>query len=73
MDMEQEVWEPATGDDLKVGDYIRIDHRWFDHPFDRRMFRISANAEIATIRDQQLTRVFVDRTPAEEQEPPPMN
>ncbi len=71
MATEREVWEPATGDDLKIGDYIRIDHRWFDHPFERRMFRISTDAEIATIRDQQLTRVFVDRTPAEEQEPPP--
>jgi hypothetical protein len=71
MDTTTEVWEPATADDLKIGDEIRIDHRWFDHPFDRRMFRISSDAEIATIRDQALTRVFVDRTPAEEPEPAP--
>lgn len=71
MATETQVWEPATADDLRVGDHIRIDHRWFDHPFDRRMFRISADAEIAIIRDQALTRVFVDRTPAQEQEPAP--
>jgi Domain of unknown function (DUF3391)/HD domain len=71
MTTDKEVWEPAIADDLKVGDYIRIDHRWFDHPFERRMFRISADAEITTIRDQALTRVFVDRTPPEEVEPVP--
>jgi len=63
MTMDREAWEPATADDLKVGDYIRIDHRWFDHPFERRMFRITSDQEIATIREQALTRVFVERTP----------
>lgn len=62
--MEREVWEPAEACDLKVGDRIRIDHRWFDHPFDRRMFRISSEKEIAIIRDKELTRVHVDRSAA---------
>jgi hypothetical protein len=66
MTTEREVWEPAEAGDLKVGDYIRIDHRWFDHPFDRRMFRISSEKEIATIRDKELTRVHVDRSSPEE-------
>lgn len=65
MTTEREAWEPATADDLKVGDHIRIDHRWFDHPFERRMFRISSDREIAIIRETQLTRVHVERTPAE--------
>jgi len=61
MSAEKEAWEPAEACDLKVGDRIRIDHRWFDHPFDRRMFRISSEKEIAIIRDKELTRVHVDR------------
>jgi hypothetical protein len=63
MTTERETWEPATADDLKVGDLIRIDHRWFDHPFERRMFRISTDREIAIIREKELTRVHVERTP----------
>jgi hypothetical protein len=73
MSNDPHAWEPAEAGDLKVGDYIRIDHRWFDHPFERRMFRISSEKEIATIRDTELTRVFVDRTPPPEetQQTPP--
>jgi len=67
MTTDRESWEPATADDLKIGDYIRIDHRWFDHPFERRMFRISSDKEIGTIREKELTRVFVDRTPVLDQ------
>jgi hypothetical protein len=63
MSNDPHAWEPAEAGDLKVGDYIRIDHRWFDHPFERRMFRITTEKEIATIRDTELTRVFVDRAP----------
>jgi hypothetical protein len=61
MAAEREAWTPAEAGDLKVGDSIRIDHRWFDHPFERRMFRISSEKEIGIIRDKELTRVFVDR------------
>jgi hypothetical protein len=61
MAAEREAWTPAEAGDLKVGDSIRIDHRWFDHPFERRMFRISSEKEIGIIRDRELTRVFVDR------------
>jgi len=69
MSSDPHAWESAEAGDLKVGDYIRIDHRWFDHPFERRMFRITAEKEIATIRDIELTRVFVDRSPAAEPAP----
>ncbi len=67
MSTDPHAWEPAEAGDLKVGDYIRIDHRWFDHPFERRMFRITTEKEIATIRDTELTRVFVDRSPASQE------
>ncbi len=54
-------WEPIEADQLQIGQYIRINHRWFDHPFVRRSFQISSEREIATIREVQLTRMFVDR------------
>jgi HD-GYP domain-containing protein (c-di-GMP phosphodiesterase class II) len=69
MSSAQEFWEPATAETLAVGDTIRIDHRWVDHPFERRLFRISSDKEIATIRDTGLTRVFVDRSPPAEEIP----
>ena len=65
MAAENEAWAPAEAGDLKVGDSIRIDHRWFDHPFERRMFRISSDKEIDIIRERELTRVFVDRATPE--------
>jgi HD-GYP domain-containing protein (c-di-GMP phosphodiesterase class II) len=54
-------WEPIEADQLQIGQCIRINHRWFDHPFVRRSFQISSEREIATIREVQLTRMFVDR------------
>jgi HD-GYP domain-containing protein (c-di-GMP phosphodiesterase class II) len=57
-------WEPVEADQLKIGDYIKINHRWFDHPFVRRSFQISSEREIATIKEVQLTRMFVDRNRA---------
>jgi len=54
-------WQPIEIDQLRVGQYIKINHRWFDHPFVRRMFQISSEREIQTIRDVALTRIFVDQ------------
>ncbi|MEO6080987.1 MAG: HD domain-containing phosphohydrolase [Steroidobacteraceae bacterium] len=54
-------WEPIEADQLQIGHYIKINHRWLDHPFVRRSFQISSEREIATIREVQLTRMFVDR------------
>jgi HD-GYP domain-containing protein (c-di-GMP phosphodiesterase class II) len=54
-------WEPIEIDQLRIGQYIKINHRWFDHPFVRRMFQITSEREIQTIRDVALTRIFVDR------------
>ncbi len=61
MTIPEERWEPVEPGQLQVGDYVRIDHRWFDHPFTRRMFRIGSEKEIAIMREVELTRVFVDR------------
>lgn len=62
-------WEAIEPDQLQIGMTIKIDHRWFDHPFVRRSFQISSEREIGTIREVQLTRVFVDRSRLAEAEP----
>jgi HD-GYP domain-containing protein (c-di-GMP phosphodiesterase class II) len=61
MTTETENWEPIEPDQLEIGHYIKINHRWFDHPFIRRMFQISSEREIAIVKEVQLTRMFVDR------------
>lgn len=61
MTTESVDWEPIEADGLQIGHFIKIDHRWFDHPFVRRSFQLSSERELATIREVQLTRVFVDR------------
>ncbi len=62
MTQDTDSWEPIEADQLQIGLYIKINHRWFDHPFVRRSFQISSEREIATIREVQLTRMFVDRS-----------
>lgn len=66
--MPEERWEPVDAGQVKIGDYIRIDHRWFDHPFMRRMFRVASERELAIMRETRPTRMFVDlaRPAAEE-------
>lgn len=58
---EEEHWDPIEIDQLRIGQYIKINHRWFDHPFVRRMFQITAQRELDIIREAQLTRIFVNR------------
>jgi HD-GYP domain-containing protein (c-di-GMP phosphodiesterase class II) len=62
MTKDTDSWEPIEADQLQIGLHIKINHRWFDHPFVRRSFQISSEREIATIREVQLTRMFVDRS-----------
>jgi len=57
---EEEHWESIEIDRLRIGHYIKINHRWFDHPFVRRMFQITAQRELDIIHEAQLTRIFVD-------------
>lgn len=61
MSATEERWEPAEAGQLQIGDYVRIDHRWFDHPFTRRMFRIGSQRELDIMREEKLTRMFVDQ------------
>ncbi|MEO8316199.1 MAG: HD domain-containing phosphohydrolase [Pseudomonadota bacterium] len=54
-------WEPIEADGLQIGHFIKIDHRWFDHPFVRRSFQVSSERELTLVKEVQLTRMFVDR------------
>lgn len=69
MTTETENWEPIEPDQLQIGHYIKINHRWFDHPFIRRMFQISSEREIAIVKEVQLTRMFVDRARSQNASP----
>lgn len=60
MSATEERWEAVEAGQVQIGDYIRIDHRWFDHPFTRRMFRIGSERELAIMREEKLSRMFVD-------------
>ena len=68
-------WEPIGAEALRIGHFIKIDHRWFDHPFVRRSFQISSERELGVIREVKLTRIFVDHKrstqPAPQTAPPP--
>jgi HD-GYP domain-containing protein (c-di-GMP phosphodiesterase class II) len=56
----QETWQSVSVDQLQVGQFIRLGHRWFEHPFLLNRFRIASEKEIAIIRDARLTRLYVD-------------
>ena len=61
MSQHEEQWEQVEPEELEVGNLLRIDHRWFDHPFTRRKFRISSEKELEIIREVKIERMFVDR------------
>ena len=66
-------WIPIRADQLRVGHYVKINHSWFDHPFVRRIFRITAEEEVAIIRNGKLTKLYVDpdrSTPVRQSESP---
>lgn len=45
-----------------MGHYIKINHRWFDHPFVRRVFLIQSEEEISIIRNARLNKLYVDHS-----------
>lgn len=61
MATSQEVWDSVDPVQVKVGDRIRIDRRWFDHPFERRLFQVDSEREIGLLRNSELKNVFVAR------------
>lgn len=58
--MTREAWQQVHVDELQVGQFVRLGHRWFEHPFLLNRFRIASEREIAIIRDAGLTRIFID-------------
>jgi HD-GYP domain-containing protein (c-di-GMP phosphodiesterase class II) len=60
MTSDTDCWEPIEPAQVQIGHYIKINHRWFDHPFVRRMFQVTAEREVAIIREVGLDGMFVD-------------
>jgi hypothetical protein len=69
MTTEEVNWEPIEAGALQIGHFIKIDQRWFDHPFVRRSFQISSERELGILREAKLERVFVDRARSTETRP----
>lgn len=61
-------WEQVDAARLQIGDEVRIDHRWFDHPFPRRMFRITSERQLAIMRESPPERLFRSCAPAQAQD-----
>ncbi len=53
-------WQSVGADQLRVGHFVRIGDRWFDHPFLQNRFRISTADELAMIRAAGLSQLFID-------------
>jgi Domain of unknown function (DUF3391)/HD domain len=69
----EENWVSIRADQLRVGHHIKIGHSWFDHPFVQRIFRIASEEEVAIIRNNRLTKLYVDHgrsTPVRQSDSP---
>jgi hypothetical protein len=53
-------WVPIEAAKLRVGHYVRIGHRWLDHPFIQHSFTITSPNDVAIIRAAGLTKLFID-------------
>lgn len=56
-------------DKLRVGLYVELGLKWFEHPFAFSAFRIKDEAQIRTIRSLGLTRVRYDPSRSEPEQP----
>jgi hypothetical protein len=54
------AWQPIGADQLRLGHFLRIGDRWFDHPFLQSRFRITTADELALLRAAGLSQLFVD-------------
>ena len=54
------AWIPISPEKLKVGLYIKLDHKWTEYPFLRNKFKITSTMEISVIRKNGLTKIFYD-------------
>ena len=60
----------VTMDQLRVGLYVYIDLKWFEHPFAFNNFKIKDDDQIATIRGLGLKRVRFDAARSESKPKP---
>jgi HD-GYP domain-containing protein (c-di-GMP phosphodiesterase class II) len=51
---------PVESKDLRLGLYIRLVHKWSEHPFLRNAFKIKSGREIAIILNHKLTNIFYE-------------
>ena len=58
--MNSAAWQPIAAEQLRLGHFVRIGDRWFDHPFLQSRFRITTPDELALIRAAGLSRLFID-------------
>jgi len=54
------AWIPIKADSLRVGLYVRLDCRWFDHPLPRSTFKLTSQREIDIINKYRITRILYD-------------
>ncbi len=54
------AWQPIAAEQLRIGHFVRIGDRWFDHPFLQSRFRITTAEEVALIRAAGLSQLYVD-------------
>ena len=47
-------------DDLRIGHYVELDLKWFEHPFAFNAFRIRSEDQIRTLQGLGLQRVMID-------------
>lgn len=58
--MTEAAWQPIEANDLRIGHYVRIGDRWFDHPFLKGTFLLSTEEELAAIRAADLALIYID-------------
>lgn len=51
---------PTRPADLKIGMYVDLNCSWFQHPFASKVFKITSENELTTIRGLGLSSVLVD-------------
>lgn len=61
----------VTMDQLRIGIYIFLDLRWFEHPFAFSHFKIKSEDQIKTIRGLNLPSVRYDPALSDSTPPPP--
>ena len=68
--MQTEEGAYVTMDQLRVGLYVYIDLKWFEHPFAFNSFRIKDAGQIRTLRSLGLEKIRYDPARSEHRAPP---